>query len=201
MPIFLIESPSAPPTPGPPRKRWTRAEFEALEKTGILDQQRVELIEGELISKMGDGRPHVIALSLICPWLADAFGRRFVNLAAPIDVAPEDNPTNEPEPDAIVMNRDLSNFQSANPRPEDLHLVVEVSDTTLQFDLTSKAALYARARIVEYWVVDVQGRRLIVHREPGHGRYANVAVYNESESIAPLGAPHAQFRLADVLSS
>src|SRR5947209_7069527 len=95
-----------------------------------------------------------------------AFGERFVHPESPIDVAPEDNPTNEPEPDLIVLNRDLSNFSSANPRPQDLHLVVEVSDTTLNFDLTIKTALYARAGIVEYWVLDVSGRRLIVHRDP-----------------------------------
>ena len=51
----------------------------------------------------------------------------------------------EPEPDVIVLQRDFSNFASANPRPEDLHLIVEVVDTTLSFDLTIKAALYARA--------------------------------------------------------
>src|ERR1700678_623537 len=89
-----------------------------------------------------------------------------VQQGAPIDVSPEDNPSNEPEPDIIVLNRDFLNFRSANPSPQDLHLVVEVADTTLNFDLTTKAALYARAGVADYWVLDVNGRRLIVHREP-----------------------------------
>src|SRR6202162_3964680 len=130
-------------------------------------------------------------------WLQRAFGARAVNPNAPIDVSPEDNPSNEPEPDIIVLNRDLSNFRSANPGPQDLHLVVEVADTTLNFDLTVKAALYARAGIAEYWVLDVSGRRLIVHRHPQSGKYTAVLVYSEQEEVAPLAAPHAMFKPAD----
>jgi Uma2 family endonuclease len=89
------------------------------------------------------------------------------------------------------------NFRSANPGPKDLHLVVEVSDTSLNFDLTTKAVLYARAGIPEYWVLDVSGRRLIVHRHPQSGKYTAVLVYNEQEAVAPLAAPHALFKAAD----
>jgi Uma2 family endonuclease len=131
------------------------------------------------------------------PWLQSVFGKRFVNPSAPIDVSPEDNPSNEPEPDLIVLNRDFLSFRSSNPGPQDLHLVVEVADTTLNFDLTVKAALYARAGIAEYWVLDVSGRRLIVHRHPQSGKYTAILVYNEQEEVAPLAAPHAMFKPAD----
>jgi Uma2 family endonuclease len=102
--------------------------------------------------------------------LLGIFGETFINAGAPIDVAPEDNPMNEPEPDLIVLKRSFWEFKSSNPLPQDLHLVVEISDTTLSFDLTKKAALYARAGIVEYWALDVAARRLVVHREPTEGR-------------------------------
>ena len=62
---------------------------------------------------------------------AEIFGRRMTNQGTPIDVAPEDNPANEPEPDLIVLKRDFTQFTQGNPRPEDLQLVVEVSDSTL----------------------------------------------------------------------
>jgi Uma2 family endonuclease len=163
----------------------------------LLDQQHLELVEGELIDKMGKNRPHVIALAVIHAWLLRVFGEGFVHQEAPIDVGPEDNPTNEPQPDLIVLNRDMSYFRSVQPGPQDLCLVVEVSDTTLQFDLTVKAALYARAGIADYWVLDVNGRRLIVHRQPQSGKYASVLMYNEQESVAPLAAPHAIFKAAD----
>src|ERR1035438_10192541 len=72
------------------------------------------------------------------------------NAEAPIEVAPEDNPTNEPVPDLIVLRQDQSHFTS-NPRAQDLLLAVEIADTSLNFDLTVKAALYARAGVSEYW--------------------------------------------------
>jgi Uma2 family endonuclease len=197
MPTVLTEAPVRPIPPDPPRKRWTRAECATLEASGLLDQQKLELVEGELISKMGKNRPHVNTLTLMIGWLMQTFGLLFVNPEAPIDVAPEDNPTNEPEPDIIVLKRELSHFRSANPKPEDLHLVVEIADTSVRFDLTTKAALYARAGITEYWVLDVAGRRLLVHREPKSGSYASVVAYSEEESVAPLAAPQKNFRVAD----
>ena len=101
----------------PPRKHWTRSEYDELSSSGSLNGLRLELIEGELIDKMGKKRPHVNSLTLLHGWLDGAFGVRLVNSAAPIDVAPEDNPTNEPEPDLIVLKRDLSHFTEWKPAP------------------------------------------------------------------------------------
>ena len=126
----------------PPRKRWTRSECEVIEATGLFDQERVELIDGELISKMGKKRPHVNVGTRLLAWLFRVFGDDYVNSEAPIDVAPEDNPTNEPVPDMIVLKRD-SGYLATTPQPRDLELVVEVADTSLSFDLTVKAASYA----------------------------------------------------------
>jgi Uma2 family endonuclease len=176
---------------------WTRADCAALEASGQWDQQKLELVDGRLISKLGKKRPHVNAVVLLAAWLAQIFGFQYVNHAAPIDVAPEDNPTNEPEPDLIVLTRKSSHFLSGNPRPEDLRLVVEIADSSLTFDLTTKAALYARAGIVEYWVLDVAGRRLIVHRDAKASGYASIIAYSEHESVAPLAAPQAEFHVAD----
>jgi hypothetical protein len=81
------------------RKPWTRAACSTLEASGVWDQQRLELVHGELISKLGKKRPHVNALVAVQAWLVRTFGIQFVNPAAPIDVAPEDNPMSEPEPD------------------------------------------------------------------------------------------------------
>jgi Uma2 family endonuclease len=196
MPIALTEIPAPVAPPDPPRKRWTRAECATLEASGLLDQESLELVEGELISKMGKKRPHVNSFTLLLEWFVQVFGFRLVNVEAPIDVSPEDNPTNEPVPDLIVLWQDQSHFTS-NPQAQDLRLVVEIADTSLHFDLTVKAALYARAGIVEYWVLDVTGRRLLVHRNPRSGRYADVAAYSEHESVSPLAAPRALFRVAD----
>ena len=204
MPASLTEKPSPPVAQNPPRKRWNRAECDALEAAGILDQQRLELIEGELIDKMPKNRPHVDALALLIGWLIQVFGSRHVNSEAPIDVAPEDNPTNEPQPDLIVLRREYSGFRSVRPQPKDVDLVVEIADSSLTFDINVKAALYARAGIVDYWVLDLPGRRLIVHRNPivdrnpRAGRYASVTSYDENESVAPLSAPNSPFPVQEV---
>jgi Uma2 family endonuclease len=116
-------------------------------------------------------------------------------------VGSEDNPTNEPEPDLVLLATPSREFQDASPRPGDLRLVVEISDTTLGFDLTTKADLYARAGIVEYWVIDVAARRLVVHRDARDGLYRSVTAYGEDETVTPLASPGSEFRVADAFSA
>lgn len=196
MPIALTETPFEPLTLEPPRKHRTREECAKAEVAGLFDQQHLELVHGELISKAGKRRPHVDAVSVLFAWLVRTFGVRRTNVAAPIDVSPEDNRANEPEPDLIVLREEFKNFRSANPRPEDLALVIEVADTTLAFDLSVKRGLYARAGIAEYWVLDLAGRRLIVHRQVQGGRYESVVAYAAHEGVGPLAAPEKVFRVA-----
>ena len=198
MPTAVVEIPPRPLAQDLPRKRWTRAECAVVESSGVFGDQRFELIEGELISKMGKKRPHVGVVKLLARWFERVFGERS-NTEAPIDVASEDNATNEPEPDLIVLKAGYPAYWSSTPQARDLDLVVEVADTTLAFDMTIKAALYARAGIVEYWVLDIQGRRLIVHRDPARGQYASIVGYSEQECVTPLAAPGAPFRVAEML--
>ena len=147
MPIALPETPVPPALTNPPRRHWTRGEREQLEGLGLLNGGKWELIEGELLRKMPKKRPHVQVLAILTGWLISIFGDHFVNTEAPIDVSPEDNPTSEPEPDLIVLRPDFPGLWSAVPQSEDLLLVIEISDTTLDFDTTVKAELYARAVI------------------------------------------------------
>jgi Uma2 family endonuclease len=200
MPTVLTHTTKMPPPLVPPRKRWTREECKGFAAAGLFEKERLELVDGELISKMGKNRPHVNAAMWMLFWLAETFGKTFVNAEAPIDVNPDDNPSNEPEPDLIVLRREWSTFVLANPQPEDVQLLVEISDSTLNYDLSVKAALYARARIVEYWVLDVNGRHLIVHREPEGDGYLSITVYVEEESVAPLVAPKAEFCAGQALT-
>ncbi len=200
MPTALQETPAIPVTLFPPRKSWTRDECVALEVSGLLDQHKYELVLGELVNKMGKRRPHVITMALVKYWLEDTFGREFVNGEAPIDVAAGENATNEPEPDIIVLGRALTLF-AANPQPSEIRLVVEISDSTLHYDLNVKGPLYARAGIVEFWVVDIQGKRVIVHREPVDGNYSSVVAYACGESINLLAAPQAAFPVTSAFPS
>ena len=195
MPVALETLPSPV---SPPHKRWTRDECAVLESARLIDLDRYELIEGELVLKMGKSQPHMRALMLLIAWLRSVFGETFVAQEPSIDLRPEDNPSSEPEPDAIVLTRSFLEL-SSQARPDELRLVAEISRTTLPFDLTTKARLYARAGIPEYWVLDLEGRRLIVHRYPAGDGYRSVTAYSENEHVATLAAPSHEVRVGDLL--
>lgn len=206
MPVEAIANQERLSTPYPDagyprRKRWTRSDCKALESTGLWEREKLELIEGDLISKMGKNWPHVSATALVLKWLAAVFGPLHAIQDAPLDVSPEDNPTNEPEPDLTVLKQPCQSYQSANPGPSDVCLLVEISDSTLAFDLGVKARLYARAGIAEYWVVDVTGRRIVVHRDPRAGVFESVTSYGTGEGIEPLSAPGRNFKVDDAFQS
>ncbi len=181
-----------------PHKTWTRDEVRVLEGTGLFDGLHYELIDGELIDKMGKLRPHVRGLRKTAETLEAVFGREFVDWQAPIDIAEADNPRNEPEPDVVVLRRPSGEFDD-NPRPADIALVVEVADSTLRHDRTTKAGLYARAGIPEYWVLDLKGRRLLVFRDPDAGAYRVRLQFDEAASVGPLDRQDQAVAVADLL--
>jgi len=193
MPTAITDTPSIPAPLEPPRKRWTREECAVLEASGIWEQQHLELIDGELISKMGKKRPHTNALVRVQAWLVRVFGEQYVNPETPIDVASEDNAINEPEPDLIVLSMPSDDISDRNPQPSEVRLAVEIAHSTVKFDLTTKARLYARAGIAEYWVVDIPARRIVVHRNPQEGQYRSVVAYSENECVRPLAASDREF--------
>ena len=184
--------------PAPNRKRFTRKECEFLEQNDLLTA-RYELIDGEILFKMPQKPPHRLTIMLIVKWLTRIFGDDRVCSQGPIEVDMADPEINQPQPDVVVQSMPDIAFANRLPGPADLLLVVEVSDTTAQFDLNNKALLYARAGIVEYWVADIKERRFVVHRNPTPDGYAEVTEYAETESLAPLARPDAQIRVADLL--
>ena len=198
MPVAILESPFPAPPPSPPRKVWTRSECERLRDVGVLNYDDLELIEGELIDTVGKGHLHSFALLLLRDWLAGVFGLSFVWQEIPVDVAPADNSINEPEPDLAVTSRPFTEY-TGKPSASDLRLVVEIAHTSLAFDRTVKARLYARAEIAESWIVDVAGRQILVHRDPREGLYRSIAAYREDETIASLAAPDSALAVRQAL--
>ena len=188
----------APMGETPNRKMWTRAECEFLVKEGML-KGRYELVDGEIISKMGQKRKHALTVALVTNWLMQVFGGLRVQCQLPIDVTEEDSETNEPEPDVIVLNQPTTDYVEAHPGPGAIALAVEIADTSLGFDLQKKASLYARTGIPEYWVLDVTGRRLFSHRNPETGAYKVIEQYSEEELVIPLAKPDASVRVSDLL--
>ncbi len=106
--------------------------------------------------------------------------------------------TNEPMPDVLFLTRSALSFRD-RPKPSEIRLLIEASDTAAHFDLTTKARLYARAGIIEYWVVSLPDRTLTVHRGPQDGQYQDVTTFKESEQIAALAAPGNKVRVSRLL--
>ena len=177
-----------------PRKTWTRDEVHALVEAGIVNAEKWELIDGELIDWMSKKHPHIFWQHLALIWLHRVFGGEYVRVESPTDVLAEDNFRNEPEPDLAVTVRSIREY-TENPPPNEIRLAIEVSDSSLDFDLTVKMRLYARAEIVEYWVLNVRDKQVVVHREPKGGVYTNLVIYNADEEFSPLAATGAMFCL------
>ncbi len=178
-----------------PRKRWTRDECRQMADLGLLKNNRYELIEGEVVDKMGQGRLHVFVVTRLVTYLIAIFGGDHVQSQAPISL----NETNQPEPDAAVLTGTVGDYLERDPEPGDVRLVVEVSDTTLRTDRTVKALLYARAGIAELWIVNVADRRVEVFRQPGPNGYADTENVPDTGVLFPLAAPTAVIAVADLL--
>ena len=175
---------------------WTRDDCTKFEAMGAMPA-RWELVQGEIISKMGTNFPHGRVAARIAAWIVDKFTADRHSVNSRIDVAPEDNPTSEPEPDVTVLNI-LSGEIRGNPTPAQIALLIEVSDTTLEFDLGPKAGLYARAGIQEYWVLDINLRAIHQHREPSPKGYNLRRTVTATSTLSPLAKPDATLTPAEI---
>src|SRR5262249_43192216 len=126
-------------------RRWTRAEYDRMVEAGILSEEdKVELIDGEILKKMPQGTPHATGIVLAQETLRPSFGSGHV-VRVQLPLAPDD--FSEPEPDLAVMRGSARDYDGIHP--ETAVLVVEVAETSLAFDRGRKASLYARAQIPE----------------------------------------------------
>ncbi len=186
----------------PQVRHWTRDEYYKMGESGIIGpDERVELIDGEIVAMTPQDTPHAVAGSLVEEALRVAFGPGFhIRSQRPLSLGPD----SEPEPDAAVVRGSARDYLKAHPTTA--VLAVEISDATLPFDRGKKAALYARAGIPEYWIVNLPDRILEVYRDPGpladrpaeHG-YRSIRRFGPPDSVAPLSSPAAHVRVADLL--
>jgi Uma2 family endonuclease len=177
-----------------PRKRWTRTDMGKLLEMGLLDDCRYELIRGEIIAKMPQKPSHSSGINRVFLALSRVFGIEYLRGQEPLILGDED----ELEPDIAVVEKAIDEYETRHPEPSEVKLVVEVSLTTLRDDLGIKAELYAQAGILEYWVLDVESRKLHVHRRPSGQQWGVIMVLADTESVAPLAAPDGTIAVADL---
>jgi Uma2 family endonuclease len=175
------------------RRRFTADEYHRLAESGILDpDDRVELIEGDLIEMAPIGKFHVamvLQLQRLLHRAVDQDG--LVSTQNPLRL----NAVTEPEPDLVVLKTRDDFYRSRIPEAADALLVIEVADSSLRFDRDTKPGLYANAGIPELWVIDIPGRCVWVYRSPGADEYADVRKATPDDHIAPLSFPGASVRV------
>lgn len=192
-------APARVQTPQP--RRWTRLEYERAAELGLFGpEERLELIEGEIVQKVTKRPPHAVCTDLVDAYLRAAFPTACVRGQNPLAI----DDVNEPEPDFAVVPGSARDYLAGHPVTA--MLVVEVADTSLTYDRTTKAGLYARAGVAEYWILNLCDRLLEVHREPGPMTeqplgfsYRLITRYCETDTVVPLAAPLAPMRVADLL--
>ncbi|HEX2172260.1 MAG TPA: Uma2 family endonuclease, partial [Dehalococcoidia bacterium] len=143
---------------------FTAAEYHRMAEAGILgEDDRVELIEGEIVDMAPRGSRHAASVRRSDELFSKRLtGSATVSTQCPIQLGAH----SEPELDLCLLRRRDDYYAAAHPRPEDVLLVLEVADTSLAFDLEVKLPLYARARIPEVWVVDLNDDCVQVYRNP-----------------------------------
>jgi Uma2 family endonuclease len=182
-------------------RRWTRVEYDRLIETGFFNPgDKLELLGGQLCVSEPQNSPHARAISLGLEAIQRALAPGWhVRVQLPIALDDE----SEPEPDLAVVSGGPRDYTDHPSRPA---LVVEVADSSLALDRKHKGSLYARARLPEYWIVNLVDRVLEVYREPGldagaqYGwAYRVLLTLRAGEHVTPFAAPSARIVVADFL--
>lgn len=178
-------------------KSWTTDEYYRLLEAGALHAgEKVELVQGRIWEKLPINPPHMTAMRNATKQMEAAFGNG-------CEVRPQGPLTlpngSAPEPDVLVVRGNTVDFAFRHPVAAEALLVIEISDATLAFDRGEEMRAYASAGITEYWVLDLNARQLEVYRGPSEAGYADVTVYGELESVAPLAVSQSPVIVAELL--
>jgi hypothetical protein len=175
--------------------RFSLADYEQMIDQGILtENDRVELIRGEIIEKMSIGELHAACVKR----LNRIFNVRLVGKACVGVQDPVRLGNSEPEPDVALLTPREDDYADGHPEAEDVLLVVEVADSSLEFDRVVKREIYAENGVVEFWILNLLDRALEVYRQPqADGRYNEVRILSSTEKTDLVRLPGEEFVVAD----
>jgi Uma2 family endonuclease len=198
--VIIARSPSSPQPAdtGVRPRRWTREEYYRAAELGLFrPEERLELLDGEILEKMSPQKErHTVAVLIAGRVLARVFGPNY-HVRPQMPLVLDDQ--SETEPDVLVVPGVEEAFLERHPTAADVRLLVEVSDTTLRLDRGDKRTAYARAGVPEYWVLDLRKRRLEVCRDPAGSRYRSMTILGEEDVVTPLAVPDRQIRVTEML--
>lgn len=179
------------------RYRFTRADYHRMAETGILARDaRVELIDGEIIEMSPIGNPHMAAVDRTNRLFDRGVGDdAIVRIQGSIALGNN----GEPEPDVALLRYRDDFYATSSATEADVLLLVEVADSSEEYDQRTKAPLYARYRIPELWIANLNRDQIVVYRDPTPAGYATVQVHRRGESISPLAFPGLVIRVESIL--
>ena len=182
----------------PTRHLLSAHDFHRMGEAGILGaDERIELIEGELIDMVPIGSLHAGTVMRLNQLLIRVLaGRAMLSPQNPIALAER----SEPQPDITVLRNRADFYSTSHPVPQDVLLLIEVADSTLSYDRDVKIPLYARYGIPEVWLVDLNARRVEVCRRPAEAGYRERFRPENAESVALSLLPEVSIALADLWS-
>ncbi len=164
--------------------KWTVEEYHRLIDLDFLADRRVELLEGDIVEMLPESPNHAFLTEGTVKYLRVLLSDlAFVREAHSISFA-----DSEPQPDIAVVKLPRSQYRSRHPHPEDIFWLVEISGATLDYDLNEKKQAYARAKIPEYWVINVKAQQLHIFREPIDRSYTTESILTKG-AIVPLAFP------------
>uniref|UniRef100_A0A831TF58 Uma2 family endonuclease n=1 Tax=Thermorudis peleae TaxID=1382356 RepID=A0A831TF58_9BACT len=181
------------------RRRFTVDEYHRMAEAGILhEDDRVELLEGEIVEMSPIGWRHQACVDRLNRWLVPALrDRAILRPQGPIRLSPD----SEPQPDLVVLRPRADFYAEGGPGPEDVLWLVEISDTSLRYDRDVKVPLYARYGIPEVWVVDLVEERVLVYRDPHPAEgYRSVQVLGRGARLAPQAFPDLELAVDEILA-
>ena len=186
-PAATPDSPTPSHPAAPTRRRFTVAEYYAMAEAGVLaPDERVELLDGEIIVMPPIGDWHASRVKrLNNSMLPPLEGRAIVSVQDPTRL----DDASEPEPDIMLLRWRDDFYEGGHPGPADVLLLIEVSDTTVDYDRGAKLSAYAAAGIPEVWIVNRPDRRIESYSDPTGDAYATVRYYEPGESISPQAFP------------
>jgi Uma2 family endonuclease len=179
------------------RHRFTADEYHQMAEAGVLrDDDRVELIEGEIVDMTPIGPRHSAVVNRLTHALVRGCGdRAIVQIQASIRLGLH----SEPQPDVALLRPRSDFYESATPGPESVLLLIEVADTSLPYDRGVKLRLYARAGIREVWLVDLVRNQVEVHREPAQEGYQRSEIHGPGDPLVPVALPELSLLPAELL--
>jgi Uma2 family endonuclease len=143
--------------------RFTRDEYYRMAEAGLFTDERVELLDGEIITMSPQLSPHAFTVNQLLYLLITTLGATVI-VRGQTPIVLDD--WSEPEPDIAVCQPDPDRYKNAHPRPDQVLLVIEVAESSLTYDRTRKAPAYAASAIPEYWIVNLIDRQVEVFTDP-----------------------------------